>query len=184
MAGLTLTVLLDGSSRALTLTANELQHCGTPHPSHCLNILSWSFLCQPGPIQLNYPTRGRKFPRGTLTQSTQSITPLPVLSSPPLQPPSQSQRESFIESESVQPVLCWLQPLPDALRGEKWAFVQLPLGPLKDMLKKVEQVRGGQGGLRGSQGDTPVANECDVAAPHIWTSKGVAASDFVAKIGI
>lgn len=31
------------------------------------------------------------------------------------------------------------EPLPDALRGEKWAFVQLPLGPLREMLKKVEQ---------------------------------------------
>lgn len=33
------------------------------------------------------------------------------------------------------------QPLPDALRGEKWAFVQLPLGPLLDMLNKVDEVR-------------------------------------------
>lgn len=31
------------------------------------------------------------------------------------------------------------EPLPDALRGEKWAFVQLPLGPLLDMIKKVEE---------------------------------------------
>ncbi|KIZ00213.1 hypothetical protein MNEG_7749 [Monoraphidium neglectum] len=31
------------------------------------------------------------------------------------------------------------EPLPDALRGEKWAFVQLPLGPLLDMLKTVEE---------------------------------------------
>lgn len=30
------------------------------------------------------------------------------------------------------------EPLPDALRGEKWAFVQLPLGPLLDMLKAVD----------------------------------------------
>ncbi|KAI8473792.1 MAG: PsaB RNA binding protein [Monoraphidium minutum] len=30
------------------------------------------------------------------------------------------------------------EPLPDALRGEKWAFVQLPLGPLLDMLKQVD----------------------------------------------
>lgn len=30
------------------------------------------------------------------------------------------------------------EPLPDALRGEQWAFVQLPLGNLKEMLKKVE----------------------------------------------
>lgn len=29
------------------------------------------------------------------------------------------------------------EPLPDALRGEKWAFVQLPLGPLREMLKRV-----------------------------------------------
>jgi len=31
------------------------------------------------------------------------------------------------------------EPLPDALRGEKWAFVQLPLGPLLDMLKQVDE---------------------------------------------
>jgi hypothetical protein len=37
------------------------------------------------------------------------------------------------------------QPLPDALRGEKWAFVQLPLGPLLDMLKTVEEVRAAAG---------------------------------------
>lgn len=30
------------------------------------------------------------------------------------------------------------EPLPDALRGERWAFVQLPLGPLLDMLKAVD----------------------------------------------
>lgn len=30
------------------------------------------------------------------------------------------------------------EPLPDALRGERWAFVQLPLGPLLDLLKKTE----------------------------------------------
>lgn len=30
------------------------------------------------------------------------------------------------------------EPLPDALRGEKWAFVQLPLGGVLDMLKTVE----------------------------------------------
>jgi hypothetical protein len=35
-----------------------------------------------------------------------------------------------------------LQPLPDALRGEKWAFVQLPLGILQQMLARVEKVRG------------------------------------------
>jgi hypothetical protein len=34
-----------------------------------------------------------------------------------------------------------IQPLPDALRGEKWAFVQLPLGTVLEMLKKVEAVR-------------------------------------------
>ena len=34
-----------------------------------------------------------------------------------------------------------MQPLPDALRGEKWAFVQLPLSAVLDMLKKVEAVR-------------------------------------------
>lgn len=33
------------------------------------------------------------------------------------------------------------QALPDALRGEQWAFVQLPLGTLKEMLKKVGEVR-------------------------------------------
>ncbi|KAF8055656.1 RPA1A [Scenedesmus sp. PABB004] len=31
------------------------------------------------------------------------------------------------------------EPLPDALRGEKWAFVQLPLGSLRGMLKPVEE---------------------------------------------
>eukprot|EP00879_Flechtneria_rotunda_P011361 GHRR01011866.1.p1 GENE.GHRR01011866.1~~GHRR01011866.1.p1 ORF type:complete len:288 (+),score=48.00 GHRR01011866.1:247-1110(+) len=30
------------------------------------------------------------------------------------------------------------EPLPDALRGEKWAFVQLPLANLKEMLKPVQ----------------------------------------------
>lgn len=30
------------------------------------------------------------------------------------------------------------EPLPDALRGEKWAFVQLPLGALLEMLKDVD----------------------------------------------
>ncbi len=39
---------------------------------------------------------------------------------------------------------CLLQPLPDALRGEKWAFVQLPLGNLQDMLKPVNEVNRGQ----------------------------------------
>jgi hypothetical protein len=34
-----------------------------------------------------------------------------------------------------------LQPLPDALRGEKWAFVQLPLGNLREMLGPVNEVR-------------------------------------------
>lgn len=34
------------------------------------------------------------------------------------------------------------EALPDALRGEKWAFVQLPLGALKDMLKKVRRGKG------------------------------------------
>jgi hypothetical protein len=33
-----------------------------------------------------------------------------------------------------------LQPLPDALRGEKWAFVQLPLSNLREMLKPVGTV--------------------------------------------
>lgn len=32
------------------------------------------------------------------------------------------------------------EALPDALRGEKWAFVQLPLGPLMDMLQNVGTV--------------------------------------------
>lgn len=32
------------------------------------------------------------------------------------------------------------QPLPDALRGEKWAFVQLPLSNLREMLKPVGTV--------------------------------------------
>lgn len=32
------------------------------------------------------------------------------------------------------------QALPDALRGEQWAFVQLPLGQLKEMFKKLEDV--------------------------------------------
>jgi hypothetical protein len=41
-----------------------------------------------------------------------------------------------------------LQPLPDALRGEKWAFVQLPLGNLREMMKPVNEVRGGGGGRR------------------------------------
>lgn len=36
------------------------------------------------------------------------------------------------------------EPLPDALRGEKWAFVQLPLSNLKEMLQPV-----GQGSLFG-----------------------------------
>lgn len=31
------------------------------------------------------------------------------------------------------------EPLPDALRGEQWAFVQLPLGSLRRMLRGVEQ---------------------------------------------
>ena len=31
------------------------------------------------------------------------------------------------------------EPLPDAMRGEKWAFVQLPLGPLVEMLKDVDK---------------------------------------------
>jgi hypothetical protein len=31
-----------------------------------------------------------------------------------------------------------MQALPDALRGEKWAFVQLPLGDLQRMLASVE----------------------------------------------
>eukprot|EP00882_Tetradesmus_deserticola_P006731 GHRQ01007084.1.p1 GENE.GHRQ01007084.1~~GHRQ01007084.1.p1 ORF type:complete len:356 (+),score=158.32 GHRQ01007084.1:166-1233(+) len=31
------------------------------------------------------------------------------------------------------------EPLPDALRGEKWAFVQLPLGNLREMLAPVNQ---------------------------------------------
>jgi len=31
------------------------------------------------------------------------------------------------------------EPLPDALRGEQWAFVQLPLSALQGMLKKVEE---------------------------------------------
>jgi hypothetical protein len=31
------------------------------------------------------------------------------------------------------------EALPDALRGEKWAFVQLPLGNLKEMLKPVQE---------------------------------------------
>lgn len=35
-----------------------------------------------------------------------------------------------------------LQPLPDALRGEQWAFVQLPLRQLQSMLKRVENVSG------------------------------------------
>jgi hypothetical protein len=37
--------------------------------------------------------------------------------------------------------LSCLQPLPDALRGEKWAFVQLPLGNLREMLGPVNEVR-------------------------------------------
>lgn len=32
------------------------------------------------------------------------------------------------------------QPLPDALRGEKWAFVQLPLSNLREMLQPVGTV--------------------------------------------
>ena len=43
-----------------------------------------------------------------------------------------------------------MQALPDALRGEQWAFVQLPLGTLQDMLTKVEEVRPGVMG-----GDSP-----------------------------
>ncbi|PNG99644.1 hypothetical protein TSOC_014573, partial [Tetrabaena socialis] len=31
------------------------------------------------------------------------------------------------------------ESLPDALRGEQWAFVQLPLGTLTQMLKKVDE---------------------------------------------
>ncbi len=40
------------------------------------------------------------------------------------------------------------QPLPDALRGEQWAFVQLPLRTLQGLLERVEQVShsGGIGG--------------------------------------
>eukprot|EP00877_Chromochloris_zofingiensis_P004936 jgi/Chrzof1/14443/Cz09g03050.t1 len=38
------------------------------------------------------------------------------------------------------------EALPDALRGEKWAFVQLPLGPLMDMLQNV-----GTGNLFGAK---------------------------------
>ena len=34
------------------------------------------------------------------------------------------------------------QPLPDALRGEKWAFVQLPLSTLREMLQPVGTVSG------------------------------------------
>jgi RNA-binding protein Tab2/Atab2 len=32
------------------------------------------------------------------------------------------------------------QPTPDALRGEQWAFVQLPLGVLEEMVKDAETV--------------------------------------------
>ena len=53
---------------------------------------------------------------------------------------------SYLAAKAVLTVLC-LQPLPDALRGEKWAFVQLPLGPLREMLKKVEQVSRQRGQL-------------------------------------
>ena len=34
-----------------------------------------------------------------------------------------------------------LQPLPDAMRGEQWAFVQLPLNTLLGMMKEVQEVR-------------------------------------------
>lgn len=34
------------------------------------------------------------------------------------------------------------QSLPDALRGERWAFVQLPLSSLSEMLAPVEEVCG------------------------------------------
>lgn len=37
-----------------------------------------------------------------------------------------------------------MQPLPDALRGEKWAFVQLPLGNVLEMLKTVDSVSAGR----------------------------------------
>lgn len=37
-------------------------------------------------------------------------------------------------------MFCTTQPLPDALRGEKWAFVQLPLGTLLGMLENVGEV--------------------------------------------
>ena len=32
-----------------------------------------------------------------------------------------------------------MQDLPDALRGEKWSFVQLPLGVLREELAAVER---------------------------------------------
>lgn len=44
---------------------------------------------------------------------------------------------------SVYVMLRCLQPLPDALRGEKWAFVQLPLSNLREMMAPVAEVRAG-----------------------------------------
>ncbi|GBF94646.1 hypothetical protein Rsub_07382 [Raphidocelis subcapitata] len=49
------------------------------------------------------------------------------------------------------------EQLPDALRGEKWAFVQLPLGPLLDMLKKV-----GEGNMFGAAMDLDCAGLADL----------------------
>lgn len=48
------------------------------------------------------------------------------------------------------------QALPDALRGEQWAFVQLPLGTLQQMLKRVEAVSG----RRGAQRTVPLGCRC------------------------
>ncbi|MEW5300117.1 MAG: hypothetical protein WDW36_003071 [Sanguina aurantia] len=49
------------------------------------------------------------------------------------------------------------EPLPDALRGEKWAFVQLPLGTLLGMLENV-----GEGDLFGASFSLDTAGVADL----------------------
>ncbi|GAX78823.1 hypothetical protein CEUSTIGMA_g6260.t1 [Chlamydomonas eustigma] len=59
------------------------------------------------------------------------------------------------------------EPLPDALRGEKWAFVQLPLGSVLDMLKAVEM-----GDMFGATFSLDSAGVADL--PHNMLIPGVA----------
>lgn len=62
------------------------------------------------------------------------------------------------------PLACLLpQPLPDALRGEQWAFVQLPLGNLREMLQPVEEVSG-EGEQMCSPGSATYAQQLQGAA--------------------